>query len=81
MLISLDVLICFLQALLAIPYPFASGTNTASALSFISTNNMFGTSFGGRDDAQNILIVITDGQSSNPNQSMNNSETLIVDYV
>uniref|UniRef100_A0A2C9L3D3 VWFA domain-containing protein n=1 Tax=Biomphalaria glabrata TaxID=6526 RepID=A0A2C9L3D3_BIOGL len=58
------------NALLAIPYPFTSGTNTASALSFILTNNTFGTSSGGRDDAQNILIVITDGQSSNPNQTI-----------
>uniref|UniRef100_A0A2C9KXA0 VWFA domain-containing protein n=1 Tax=Biomphalaria glabrata TaxID=6526 RepID=A0A2C9KXA0_BIOGL len=39
-------------------------------LSFILTNNTFGTSSGGRDDAQNILIVITDGQSSNPNQTI-----------
>ncbi|KAK0050614.1 collagen alpha-1(XII) chain, partial [Biomphalaria pfeifferi] len=58
------------NALLAVPYPFTSGTNTASALSFILTNNTFGTSSGGRDDAQNILIVITDGQSSNPNQTI-----------
>ena len=42
------------------------GTRTDLALNYVRTNDMFGTSRGGRDDITDILVVITDGASSMP---------------
>lgn len=51
-----------------IPY-YGGVTYTDKALSLISTNNLFGSAAGGRANAPNILILFTDGQSTNPIQS------------
>lgn len=49
--------------------PYRSGiTNTHSALNFVKDNSFLNQN-GGRDDAEHIVIVLTDGQSSNPAQT------------
>ncbi|KAH9505733.1 hypothetical protein Btru_055647 [Bulinus truncatus] len=57
------------QSLLEIRYPNISGTNTHLGLSHIRTNNLFDVAAGGRDDARNLVIVMTDGLSNHPNQT------------
>ncbi|KAH9505736.1 Collagen alpha-5(VI) chain [Bulinus truncatus] len=57
------------QSLLEIRYPNISGTNTHLGLSHIRTNNLFDAAAGGRDDARNLVIVMTDGLSNHPNQT------------
>ncbi|KAK0050616.1 serine-rich adhesin for platelets, partial [Biomphalaria pfeifferi] len=64
------------NALLSIQYPFTSGTYTDVALSFVRTNDLFGTAQGGRDEAQNILLVITDGQSYFPTLTISEAQKL-----
>ncbi|KAH9505506.1 hypothetical protein Btru_057469 [Bulinus truncatus] len=64
------------RAILEIPYPNTVGTYTDAALAFISTNDMFGTSSGGRENAQNILIVMTDGQSYFPTLTISEAQKL-----
>ncbi|KAH9505508.1 hypothetical protein Btru_057473 [Bulinus truncatus] len=64
------------RAILEIPYPNTVGTYTDAALAFIRTNDMFGTSSGGRENAQNILIVMTDGQSYFPTLTISEAQKL-----
>ncbi|KAH9490760.1 Collagen alpha-6(VI) chain [Bulinus truncatus] len=64
------------NAILGIAYPSASGTYTDAALAYIRTSDMFGTSSGGRDNAQNILIIMTDGQSYFPNLTILEAQKL-----
>ncbi|KAH9505505.1 hypothetical protein Btru_057467 [Bulinus truncatus] len=64
------------RAILEIPYPNTVGTYTDAALAFIRTNHMFGTSSGGRENAQNILIVMTDGQSYFPTLTISEAQKL-----
>ncbi|KAH9505732.1 hypothetical protein Btru_055646 [Bulinus truncatus] len=51
------------QSLLEIRYPNISGTNTHLGLSHIRTGNLFDAAAGGRDDARNLVIVMTDAAS------------------
>ncbi|XP_059171779.1 collagen alpha-3(VI) chain-like isoform X2 [Physella acuta] len=51
------------KALLAIAYPGIPGTKTYLALRDITNKNMFGAEAGGRDDAPDNVIIITDGNS------------------
>ncbi|KAK0040460.1 collagen alpha-1(XII) chain, partial [Biomphalaria pfeifferi] len=53
------------KAILKIPY-YGGVTYTDKALSLISTNNLFGSAAGGRANAPDIVILCTDGQSTNP---------------
>lgn len=53
------------QALLKIIYT-GGGTATHLGLDYIVNNNLFGTANGGRNDAENYLVVLTDGQSNSP---------------
>ena len=48
-----------------IDYP-AQWTRTDRVLNFIRTNQLFGTSHGGRDEIVDILLMITDGESNEP---------------
>lgn len=52
------------QALKAAKYLNAQ-TITDKALNYIRKNSMFGTSAGGRRDATDLVILITDGVSNN----------------
>ncbi|CAG5120468.1 unnamed protein product, partial [Candidula unifasciata] len=50
------------KAILAAPH-FKSSTLTHKAFDFVNQNNMFGTEHGGRDNATDILVLMTDGKS------------------
>ncbi|KAH9496728.1 hypothetical protein Btru_009230, partial [Bulinus truncatus] len=47
-----------------------STTSTDKALDLVRNANMFGRSAGGRDGAQNIVILITDGASDYPDKTI-----------
>ncbi|XP_059167598.1 collagen alpha-6(VI) chain-like [Physella acuta] len=53
------------KAILDTPYT-AGATYTDKALNLVADSNMFGTANGGRVNAPDVLVVITDGQSNNP---------------
>ncbi|KAI8767689.1 collagen alpha-1(XII) chain [Biomphalaria glabrata] len=57
------------KAILDIKYPYKSGTHTHKALMEVLEKKMFDTEAGGRDDAPNIVIVITDGLSTYPEKT------------
>ncbi|CAG5131633.1 unnamed protein product [Candidula unifasciata] len=56
------------QALLTAPY-LTGGTNTHRALNYIRQQRMFSSDFGGRSTAADIVIVLTDGQSSSESET------------
>ncbi|XP_059171981.1 collagen alpha-1(XX) chain-like [Physella acuta] len=58
------------QALLATAYPGVYGTKTYLALQDITNKNMFGAEAGGRDDAPDNVIVMTDGQSDETEKTL-----------
>ncbi|XP_059162383.1 uncharacterized protein LOC131945272 [Physella acuta] len=64
------------KALLGIKYPNNQGTYTHLGLQFITDDKMFSTASGGRDDANNILMVMTDGQSVKPKETAKAAEAL-----
>jgi hypothetical protein len=50
--------------------PYHQGTTlTDAALDFVIENKLFSTAKGGRDNAPDIVIVFTDGQSTYPEKS------------
>ncbi|XP_059164377.1 collagen alpha-6(VI) chain-like [Physella acuta] len=53
------------KAVLSTKY-YKGGTNTHSALNFISREDMFSSANGGRDFATKLAIVLTDGESADP---------------
>ncbi|KAJ8308221.1 hypothetical protein KUTeg_013095, partial [Tegillarca granosa] len=56
--------------------PYRSGiTNTHSALKFVKDNSFLNQN-GGRDDAEHVVIVLTDGQSSNPTSTKTEAAAL-----
>lgn len=57
-----------LSAIHALPYQ-SGNTNTADALNYV-TNNSFTHAAGDRDHVANILIVMTDGQSNNKQNTL-----------
>ncbi|KAH9496731.1 Collagen alpha-5(VI) chain [Bulinus truncatus] len=57
------------RILLKTPY-LNSTTSTDKALDLVRNANMFGRSAGGRDGAQNIVILITDGASDYPDKTI-----------
>uniref|UniRef100_A0A2C9K6G8 VWFA domain-containing protein n=1 Tax=Biomphalaria glabrata TaxID=6526 RepID=A0A2C9K6G8_BIOGL len=57
------------RALLSGPY-FNSTTRTDKALDLIRSENMFGRSAGGRDAAQKIVILLTDGASDDKKKTL-----------
>ncbi|XP_059171793.1 uncharacterized protein LOC131952884 [Physella acuta] len=58
------------KALLALPHPTGYGSKTYIALQDITKKNMFGAEAGGRDDAPNNVIVVTDGGSDNREKTL-----------
>ncbi|KAK0059970.1 collagen alpha-5(VI) chain [Biomphalaria pfeifferi] len=58
------------ETLLGIQYPNIPGTFTDKALSAVNDFNMFGTAAGGRDDAPDIIILMTDGISRNTTKTI-----------
>ncbi|KAI8767255.1 collagen alpha-5(VI) chain, partial [Biomphalaria glabrata] len=58
------------ETLLGIQYPNTPGTFTDKALSAVNGFNMFGTAAGGRDDAPDIIILMTDGISRNTTRTI-----------
>ncbi|XP_055859894.1 uncharacterized protein LOC106073120 [Biomphalaria glabrata] len=57
------------NAVLKIPYVHISGTHTHRALEMVITDQMFSRERGGRDEAYDVVIVITDGRSNFPNKT------------
>ncbi|VDH94990.1 Hypothetical predicted protein [Mytilus galloprovincialis] len=53
----------------------AGGTYTSSALAFVRDIS-FSSEAGGRSDARNVLVVITDGKSTDPAQTIKEAKTL-----
>ncbi|XP_059163536.1 collagen alpha-1(XII) chain-like [Physella acuta] len=64
------------QTLLAIAYPNVTGTKTYLALDEITKQDMFGTAAGGRPDAPDILIIMTDGKSDIPSRTLKSATAL-----
>ncbi|KAH9505519.1 hypothetical protein Btru_057491 [Bulinus truncatus] len=56
-------------AIHSIKYPYIVGTRTHEALKMIRTEKMFSPRAGGRDGAQDVVIVITDGMSNFPQKT------------
>ncbi|XP_059164376.1 collagen alpha-6(VI) chain-like [Physella acuta] len=63
------------ESLLSLPY-MNSTTNTDKAFSLIEEEGMFEDSFGGRNDATKIVILITDGRSNNPSKTAEAAQSL-----
>ncbi|XP_063427268.1 collagen alpha-1(XIV) chain-like [Mytilus trossulus] len=61
-------------AITKIPY-LAGNTHTAEAINFVN-NNMFIPSSGDRPDAQNVLVVLTDGHSGDPSKTLQEANRL-----
>ncbi|KAI8767682.1 collagen alpha-6(VI) chain [Biomphalaria glabrata] len=57
------------NAVIKIPYVHISGTHTHRALEMVITDQMFSRERGGRDEAYDVVIVITDGRSNFPNKT------------
>ncbi|CAC5378859.1 COL6A [Mytilus coruscus] len=57
-----------IYAITKIPY-LTGNTHTAEAINFVNSH-MFIPSSGDRADAQNVLVVLTDGQSSDPAKTL-----------
>ncbi|KAH9491828.1 Cartilage matrix protein [Bulinus truncatus] len=53
-----------------------SGTRTDLALNYISDNNLFSEEAGGRPDAPDIVVIMTDGQSNHPSATKLAAEKL-----
>lgn len=62
-----------------IPYQ-AGGTYTSAALTFAQTQS-FSAAAGARPDARSILVIITDGQATDPKQTIQAAETLKQDNI
>lgn len=56
------------QSLLGAEYS-QGGTNTHLGINYVLDNDMFSKSSGGRDNADKVLIVLTDGESSRIEES------------
>ncbi|CAG2213738.1 COL6A [Mytilus edulis] len=61
-------------AITKIPY-LTGNTHTAEAINFVN-NHMFIPSAGDRPDAQNILVVLTDGRSGDPAKTLQEANRL-----
>ncbi|KAH9505734.1 Collagen alpha-6(VI) chain [Bulinus truncatus] len=64
------------NSLLSIPYPNNQGTNTHLGLSEIRVNQLFSPASGGRTDARDLVIVMTDGQSNSPDLTKSEAQQL-----
>ncbi|XP_059154404.1 collagen alpha-4(VI) chain-like isoform X2 [Physella acuta] len=69
------------KALLDIKYPFLSGTKTYKGLQFILDDKMFSSASGGRPDANDIVIVMTDGKSDNTKLTVETAQRLKDQYI
>ncbi|KAH9496730.1 Collagen alpha-5(VI) chain [Bulinus truncatus] len=63
------------RALISMTY-MNSTTSTDKALDLVRNSDMFGRSAGGRDGAQNIVILITDGASDRPDKTVASADRL-----
>ncbi|KAK6970575.1 collagen alpha-1(XII) chain, partial [Biomphalaria glabrata] len=55
-------------AITSIEYPNSNGTYTYKALEYVLKEDMFSPAAGGRVNAPDIIIVITDGESNDKNK-------------
>uniref|UniRef100_A0A2C9LSY6 VWFA domain-containing protein n=1 Tax=Biomphalaria glabrata TaxID=6526 RepID=A0A2C9LSY6_BIOGL len=65
-----------LKAILSIQFPSRSETNTYKALRLITQDRMFSVEAGGRVSAKDVVIVITDGNSTFPMETQNAADDL-----
>lgn len=68
---TVSVLFICLQTIRGIQYPTGQGTFTYKGFKKIREDALFSAAYGGRATASKIVIVMTDGQSSDKAKSKN----------
>uniref|UniRef100_A0A2C9L7N8 VWFA domain-containing protein n=1 Tax=Biomphalaria glabrata TaxID=6526 RepID=A0A2C9L7N8_BIOGL len=64
------------KALLSIPYPQNQGKHTHLAFSEIRTKKLFSKSSGGRVGAKKVVVMITDGDIDDPDNTLREAKLL-----